>query len=132
MSYNQQAIESGRADYAYRCVQQATRLSKKKEYKSQVKRMPMLIKTNGLAAAMAFANGKNEEHFKKILEHLRGWLAENRHGFWGDLQDQDLVQFLVGLDSKTYRLATVEVMGLLQWLRRFADGLIEGEAQDNA
>ncbi|HBK54138.1 MAG TPA: type III-B CRISPR module-associated protein Cmr5, partial [Syntrophomonas wolfei] len=41
-----------------------------------------------------------------------------------------LVKCLISLPSVEYRTATVEVLALFNWLRRFAEGLIEGVVED--
>ena len=40
--------------------------------------------------------------------------------------DKDLVEQIVNQDSVTYRLCVNEMMNLCQWLKRFAEGMIEG------
>ncbi len=126
MPFNTKAIESGRAQYAYQCVKNVAASAKSEEYKSHIKSFPMLIHVNGLAAALAFAEGKKKEgHYDSILNHLQGWFQKNVNGLWDNASDKNFIEYLIGLDSQEYRMATVEVMGLLQWLRRFADGLID-------
>ena len=41
------------------------------------------------------------------------------------LGDKDLVEEIVNLDSVTYRLCVNETMNLCQWIKRFAEGMIE-------
>ena len=49
-------LEQGRAAYAYNAAKDGKNKlgNKDSEYKSYVKKLPMLIKTNGLGAAMSF------------------------------------------------------------------------------
>jgi len=43
-------------------------------------------------------------------------------------QDQnDLVKWVISCDSSTYRYITQEILAFLNWLKRFAEGLIEEE-----
>ncbi|MBS1553117.1 MAG: type III-B CRISPR module-associated protein Cmr5 [Bacteroidetes bacterium] len=129
---NLKGIENGRAEFAYQCAEQGK--DKGKDYKSYVKKIPMMIKTNGIGSTFAFMfskNGKKEGIvYLEIGRHVFEWLKkdvnksfklENINSF------QDLVKNIVKLNSTEYRALTIEVLAFLNWLRRFADGLIEGE-----
>jgi CRISPR-associated protein Cmr5 len=129
-------LEQGRAAYAYQCAQKGASLDKKKEYKSYVKKMPMLIKTNGLGAAVAFAfakgakNGVAQENdpWGVLYDQLEQWIREK--GTLGQFPENRLAEKLTGISSADYRAATVEILALLNWIKRFADALIEGTAED--
>lgn len=111
-----------------------------KEYKSNVKKVPMHIKTNGLGASCAFmlSKAKKENNpWQLVYQQLQKWFLEDnkfcKHKPEGekeiilDGKNTDLVKFLVQIDSSHYRAMTVEALALFNWLRRFAEGLIEGE-----
>ena len=52
-------IEQGRAAFAYDCVNEIAQSAEedlKKKYKSGAKKLPVLIKTNGLGQSLAFIN----------------------------------------------------------------------------
>ena len=95
----------------------------------------MLIKTNGLGAAMAFAFAKGskdgELSEKKawglLYLHIEQWLAQDEKQII-EFKKHRLIQQLLNEPSTTYRAVTVEIMAFLAWLRRFADGLISGDA----
>lgn len=135
---NRSKLEQGRAAFAYKCAEEGAKLNKKKEYKAYVKRMPMYIKSNGLGAAMAFAfskgskGGRTDESnaWGLLHQHIEGWLKEDQKELINDFPNDRLAQFLTEVDSSTYRAATVEVLSFLSWLRRFAEGLIEGEDEN--
>lgn len=128
-------LEQGRAAYAYQCAEAGASLDKKKEYKAYVKKMPMLIKTNGLGAAVAFAfakgskggNIQEKDPWGLLYKQLEEWLRNNHHL---KMDQNQLAKALTSSDSASYRATTVEVLALLNWIKRFADALIEGEAQD--
>jgi len=130
-------IEQGRAAKAYEFALQGAAMTKKKEYKSYVKKMPMLIKTNGLGAALAFSYAKGSNSGKPdqqkawglLYHHLEVWLKEDSKKLI-EFSDNHLTQKLMETDSATYRAVTVEVLALLNWLRRFAEALIEGDAEN--
>lgn len=67
-------LEQGRAEFAYQCAQRANANDHiKEEYKSLVKKLPMLIKTNGLGASMAFFYSKAKDG-KEYHERLASLL----------------------------------------------------------
>ncbi|NJO01067.1 MAG: type III-B CRISPR module-associated protein Cmr5 [Bacteroidia bacterium] len=130
-------LEQGRAAFAYQCAEDGAKLDKKKEYKSYVKKMPMLIKTNGLGAALAFAFSKGakagrpttNQPWGLIYTQIEAWLNKDQKELIS-FDNYQLAKALTETDSYTYRAVTVEVMALLSWLRRFADALIEGESSE--
>jgi CRISPR-associated protein Cmr5 len=122
--------EQIKAEFAYNCARNASNLGK--EYKSYVKKLPMLIKTNGLGATFAFMFSKKNKdegkYWNAIGKNIYDWLKDqnkidgNRIRSFEELGNQ-IYQF----SSTEYRYLTAEVISFLLWLRRFADGLIEGE-----
>jgi CRISPR/Cas system CMR-associated protein Cmr5 small subunit len=93
-----------------------------------VKKVPMLIRDNGILAAAAFAaerksNGrdlKNSGHelvFKCIIEHL----ADGNIKRLNNVMDLDkFIEHLSDTDSAFLRDITAESMNYLNYLRRFA------------
>ena len=139
---NLQKLEQGRAANAYKCAEAVivkysetkteneveTRVARKeaKKYKSHVKKMPMMIKTNGLGAAAAFAFSKSkgtDVTWALLLEHIEKWLIEKGDFVVGEKLHKKAIE----LESLKYRALTIEVFAFLNWLSRFAEGLIEGE-----
>ncbi|NHM27879.1 type III-B CRISPR module-associated protein Cmr5 [Desulfofundulus sp. TPOSR] len=126
-------IENGRARFAFDCAREGSGLERKKEYRGYVRKIPALIKTNGLGATLAFIAAKKKEHpadkeyaYKVIYEQIGRWL---RHQ--GLIEDsRPLEEQVISLDSATYRVVTNEVLALVRWLSRFAETLIEGESND--
>jgi len=132
---NIKGIEQGRAKFAYDCVSFAIanlEHKKQKEFKSYVKKIPMLIKTNGLGATYAFilSKGKNDEKnaYHVIYQKTAEWIKTDKKIITEDFKD--LSDMIIQQPSPTYRALTNEVLALFNWLRRFAEGLIEGE-EDN-
>lgn len=118
-------LEQGRAKYAYECAEQGASEAKSSEYKSYAKKIPMMIKTNGLGATLAFIKSKNER-YKKIYHQIAEWIAQNE--LFNYNTRTDLVDFVISCDSTVYRALTIEILALFNWLRRFAEGLInDGE-----
>ncbi len=133
-------LEQGRANFAYKCAEaaKACKIDKRaKEYKSYVKKIPMLIKTNGLGATFAFVKSKSKEDveksgysYKLIYDHTAQWLQKDDKNLWGLKESDDLVETIIKLESPGYRAATIEVLAFFKWLSRFADGMIEGDPEN--
>lgn len=134
-------IEQGRANFAYEKVLEAQKILEKsdKKYKSYVKKIPMLIKSNGLGSTLAYIKSKiksNEEGkiseegkvYGLIYEHITEWLKNDEKKLVRI--EGDLVKAVISWPSAEYRAVTNEVLAFLNWLRRFAEGLIEGDADN--
>jgi CRISPR-associated protein Cmr5 len=112
-------LDSIRASVAYGFAQEA---SNREEYKSYVKKIPMMIKTNGLGATMSFIYSKKDKAtYGQIYKQIESWFnnEDNPHC----LPQGDFMNTIIELDSKQYRLVTTEILALFTWLRRFAEGL---------
>ena len=116
-------LEKQRSQYAYGCVVEANKKSAiKKEYKSYVKKIPMMVLNNGLGATFAFiySKKKNGNAYALIDSQTKKWFKID--------EKEDLVKWIIEQESSEYRSTTNEVLALFGWLKRFADGMIEGES----
>lgn len=120
-------VENGRADYAFRAVQKRSKGPGAGNYKSYVKKLPSLIQVNGLGQTLAFCMQKKKE-YKEIYDDLCGWISQTHPELVST--DGIFVQQIIQLDSKNYRDVTREILALLNWMRKFADGMIEKENGD--
>lgn len=124
-------IEQGRADFAYKCANQVPK-ELKESYRSHVRSFPMLVKTNGLGAALAFLFSKRDKEqgvHEMVGNSIVDWLKKDEqyknYGL-GKLSDlKSLTEGVIGINSPEYRALTIEVLAFFNWLRRFAEGLIE-------
>jgi CRISPR-associated protein Cmr5 len=120
-------LEQGRARFAYECALKGSELDKPTEYKRYVKKIPMLIKTNGLGATFAFMFSKGGT-YSSIGKHILDWLKKDEKCLLpSDLSInsfEELNNYIISEDSLKYRMITVEVLAFFNWLRRFAEGLI--------
>lgn len=95
----------------------------KREYGSLARKVPSLILTNGLGQTLAFlkAKGKNnpsDEH-EVLYQHITEWLKQQLK------LNGDLLEWIVNsANSQQYRLATMEALAFLQWLKRFAEAVL--------
>jgi CRISPR-associated protein Cmr5 len=120
-------IEHGRAAFAFDQVKQAVQklAGDAQNYKSYVRSLPSMIQVNGLGQALAFCYAKKRDYraYKDIYESIFDWLQIK---FPDRFQQQsELVEEAVKLSSEDYRRVTMEVLALLNWMGRFAEGMIE-------
>ncbi len=122
-------IEQGRAKYAYDKVQKVTTKESEKlqkQYKSYAKKLPVLIKTNGLGQALVFMQIKNLGS-EKLYQQISDWLGECELINSSD----DMIGQVVSMNSFKYRQATNEVLAFMNWVRRFVDGLMAKVEEEN-
>ena len=130
-------IEQGRATYAFNAVKEIDDKGPQKlkeSYKSAAKKLPVLIKMNGLGQTLAFVKSKGgktdrrtgekrENGYDKLYKQIGDWLRTDAAN---QLVPQgELVQQVIQLKSPVYRQVTVETLALLNWMRRFVDGLMK-------
>jgi CRISPR-associated protein Cmr5 len=108
-----------RSQFAYECVENVNKTDAKKDYQSYVKKIPMRILTNGLGATFAFVYSKKKDGnaYDLIFKQTAQWLQQN---------ENDFMKWIISRESPEYRAVTNEVLALFNWLKRFADGMIEG------
>lgn len=124
-------LEKGRAEFAYKCVKETTDISDKKkvkEYRSYIRKLPTMILTNGLGQALAFVVAKKEDGnaydliYKQITDYMK---SEHVTKISMPQDKNDLLEWIISCDSQDYRYITQEILAFLNWLRRFAEGMIE-------
>jgi CRISPR-associated protein Cmr5 len=135
-------LERGRAEFAYRKVKEVLGKNEKiqKEYRSHAKKLPQMILSNGLGQSLAFtfskAKDKEENAYHLLYSQLSEYLESESVARIAKPQNCELIEWVISLDSTQYRYVTEEVLAFLNWLRRFAEGMIvvdkessdEGEA----
>jgi len=129
---NIKKLENGRAEFAYQCVEEVTKIDSKtsSDYKSYVRKVPVLIQTNGLGNTLAYMVSKEKKAYDLIYKHLTDWLSKEACGCSTLPADSNLLKFIVSRSSIVYRQITTECLALLNWLRRLAEGMIEGDGDE--
>lgn len=131
-----QLMAQERANFALQAVQSAIEnpAIENTEFKSQVRRLPGMLQVNGFGQAIAFyyAKGKsgNLPACGEVYALLERWLcAENdRSPYHGmNLSEPRLLTAITSADQQAYRQAQAETQALLQWVKRFCEGLIVKE-----
>ena len=98
----------------------------RKSYGGLARSLPALVQTDGLGQAMAFlrAKGKDKQYdpHNCIYSDISEWVVKQLGERKIDLQGRnDLLQVICTLDSHIYRMAVVESLAYLRWLKRFAE-----------
>lgn len=109
-----------------------------KEYKPLVKKMNVLIQKNGMIGTLVFLLSKslkNKQH-KEVLKIIREWcdqdtkldfLKEKELKNTSKMEDAEFIEKITQLTNREYLFLTQEMMTLFGWIKRFADGMIEGD-----
>ena len=152
-------LEQQRALYALHCIKEFKKLEKygvkKKEYKSEARKLPSMIMQNGLITTLTFLKSKAKAGIKKdkgkekeeindealilyqLVRYLKDEKIPEREADFSDvmkaLNDKDgtyrkyLEKLLSESDFTQYRLETAKALRIAQWIKRIAEGEIEDE-----
>lgn len=131
-------LEQGRAEFAYRCVKNAVDTlddRKKKDYRSYSRKIPTMILSNGLGQTLAYvkakAKAKDGNAYKVLYQQMTNYLkSECSTRIKMPSDKTDLVEWVISINSSEYRLVTSELLSFLNWLKRFAEGLIDEEGEN--
>ncbi|PIV27147.1 MAG: type III-B CRISPR module-associated protein Cmr5 [Anaerolineae bacterium CG03_land_8_20_14_0_80_58_20] len=95
----------------------------RKKYGGLAHKLPILVRTAGLAEALAFAQSrKKDEHRDKMLDDLAQALGKTDRNALADASRRAGLQEYVRLTRRT--------MLALKWFKRFAQSVLEVEATD--
>lgn len=126
-------IEEGRAAFAFDQVKQAVQKlnGDAPNYKSYVRSLPSMIQVNGLGQTLAFCYSKKSKQiaYMDIYESIFDWLQRKCPEHFQ--QQNELVEEVVKLHSEDYRMITIEVLALLNWMGRFAEGMIKDPLKED-
>ena len=109
-------IEQERASF---CIEERKKFKDDKKFKTNTKRFPELIVSNGLIPALAFYKAKEER--KRVYNILNKWLKNKKY------ITNDALEELVNADVDRLRLVTVEALALATWLKRVVEVEIKDE-----
>lgn len=129
-------IEQQRAAFALQRIVDAVDRKEGGKYKhSQVKsfsrRFPSMVQANGFGQAVAFFYSKRNDHeaYGVIYQLVEDWLTSEGQ-VYAQAKDAPAPRLLHAItqgDQQAYRLATAETQALMIWVKKFAQGLIQGE-----
>ncbi|MBE3551066.1 MAG: type III-B CRISPR module-associated protein Cmr5 [Brockia lithotrophica] len=99
---------------------------KEEEFRQWLKKVPAMVKTNGLAETMAFLYSKKGVQ-RKIYELIGRWVTKESvyaSYFAPEVSGDQWLGGLLRLSSSVYRMVTVDVLAYVEWARRFAEGML--------
>lgn len=98
-----------------------------KDYRSYSRKIPQMVLSNGLGQTLAFVKSKARDGnaYDVLYSQIADYLKSNSTSRIKMPDNAELVEWVISLDSYNYHYATEEILAFLNWLRRFAEGLIE-------
>lgn len=131
-----QKLEQGRAAYAFDEIDRHIKNQRISDdlLRSYIKKMPSMIQINGLGQTIAFyyskRSGKKEGIVYDAIYHtIQTWLKTKFPDYFKE--HQELVQAVINVHSSEYRLLTVETLALLNWMKKFVDGMVQKNGDDH-
>src|SRR5690606_15986662 len=123
------AIANERAAYAFEKVKGFVDAEKspqkQREYRSYLKKMPAMVQVNGLGETLAFYYAKDGA-YRVIYKQIAEWIKKSMGSLIDEKEkSKEFIEILVNMKSPEYRLVTMEVLALLNWMHRFAEGMID-------
>jgi len=95
----------------------------RKKYGGLAHKLPILVRTSGLAEALAFAQSRKKDEFReKMLDDLAQALGSQDRKALADASRE--------ADMQEYVYLTRRTMLALKWFKRFAQSVLEVEATD--
>lgn len=126
------SLEQERSKFAYDVVDSAKGKNFESNYSGYVKKAPAMILNNGLGNTLAFFWSKsNNEAYRRLFEHISSWL-EKRGIYRKENNISNALEWITErADNLMVLQATQETLALLNWMRRFADAMLEeGEVSE--
>lgn len=94
------------------------------KYSEQVNTLPMLIKHNGLGAALMYMKTqKTRNALLDIYEDISDWIRHDEKQLIELENHEELVEKIIEVRQEQYKDVTCEVLAYLAYLKRFAKGL---------
>ena len=125
----QQTKEQERARHAWTDISQVKSQDYKGKYGSLARKFPVLVLTNGLGHALAFLRAKGKAHHKTLYSHFSVWVTSQIYE--ASPGTNDLLERIIEDDSSNYRRATTEALAFAVWIKRFAEGELPHEEDED-
>jgi len=129
-------VNDKRTKHAYDFIKKSLGKSHEKDLRSLVRGFPAMIQNNGLCAAIAFLPAKKKAHHKELRETIQDWLIHRKLISLNESNDKkeptDLVEAIINLKNRDqYRMVSGEVMIYMQWVKRFAEGMLSEDEPES-
>jgi len=113
-----------REAFAFHCAYRHIKKEKVDKYSEQVNTLPMLIKHNGLGAALMYMRTqKTRNALSDIYEDISDWIRHDEKQLIELGTGAELAEKIIEVGQEQYRDVTREVLTYLAFLKRFAKGL---------
>ena len=118
-------------EHAYNRVKNIKGKPFEADYKSLAKTFPAMVQNNGLSVAIAFLSAKDKAHHGEKGHHgelnkaVLDWLKSSDCLVVTLDEGKDLMGNIVDFSREEYRLVSKETMLYAQWIKRFAEGMLE-------
>jgi CRISPR-associated protein Cmr5 len=113
--------------YAVTVYEQVSNIRREPEYKkygAMAHKLPILIRTAGLAQALAFVEARGKEIQKRLLIDLKATIEPN--------DPRTLLVHAQSADLSEYMRLTQQIMAALLWYKRFAQSILGVDASEAA
>ena len=133
----QPSVDQQRAGHALAWLkaQKDNDATKNTELKSYLRRMPVMIQTNGFGQTVAFYYSKKNASaaYGAIYQLLEDWLCKvGPRRVYNDKSEAPILLSALTAGSRSdYMQAAAEARSLLVWAKRFADALLVEAEEDN-
>jgi CRISPR-associated protein Cmr5 len=125
------SIEKERMSFVFNFVRDSKNgisdKTKAKKFEAYVQKVPSFIMTNGLGNTLAYLTTQTDEQWKNVQKVVCEWLKqvdnpikERLGATGGKLENVLEIMKDDSFHDREYRAVTVEILALLNWLRRFA------------
>jgi len=98
--------------------------AERKKYGSMAHRLPVLVRSAGLAQALAFVHARGNDQHQKLLSHLAEVLGEEN--------TETLLERSREAELDDYIFLTHSSLMALTWFKRFAQSVLGVQAGDDA
>lgn len=129
-------LEQQRAKFALEQVERVKQSPKAAKFKTQLLKLPARLHNNGLGQTVGYLLAqKPDSPEREVYTWLEKWLKQGHAGVYAR---GTLIECLTGAKASDlgeteiepkYRRASAEARALANWLKRFAEAFIQGEAE---
>ena len=98
---------------------------KQKRFNSYVAAFGPMILMSGFGQACAFYLANKKSEHKDVLDAVEDWLGSEGKPFYG-LQGH-IIECITSVEKSTYRLAQIETLAYLDWLKKFAKAFLKSD-----
>lgn len=109
--------------------------TQKNEYGSMAHKLPVIIRSAGLAQALAFVNSRGKNPHHALLDDIAHTLSNVNNQF-SNLNNRDsLAERSHKAQLSEYMKLTQEILAICLWYKRFAESILEvesGESNDGS